>query len=57
MFESGSKKVIGFLKLKYPQKKKTLYNPETDKLIQAFDDSQNINFDIVYNSGCCFNNK
>jgi hypothetical protein len=28
MFEQGSKKIIGFLKLKYPQKKKLLYNPE-----------------------------
>ena len=33
LFEAGSKKVIGFLKLKYPQKKKALYNPEMDQLI------------------------
>lgn len=57
MFEQGSKKVISFLKLKYPQKKKVMYDPEMERLIEAFDDSQNIDFDIVYNSGCAFNSK
>lgn len=26
-------------------------------MIETFDDSQNIDFDIIYNSGCSFNNK